>query len=45
MVTDWYNKTLGTPSEASPLPYLYHNYAGHDNNRDMYLLSNRINNL
>ncbi|HEY1337553.1 MAG TPA: M14 family zinc carboxypeptidase, partial [Bryobacteraceae bacterium] len=37
MVTDWYNKTLGTPSEASPLPYLYHAYTGHDNNRDMYL--------
>src|ERR1035441_6577580 len=41
MVTDWYNKTLGTPSEASPLPYLYHNYAGHDNNRDMYLFSQK----
>jgi hypothetical protein len=41
MVTDWYNKTLGTPSEASPLPYLYHNYTGHDNNRDMYLFSQR----
>ena len=39
MVTDWYNKTLGTPSEASPLPYLYHPYTGHDNNRDMYLFS------
>ncbi|HXK03016.1 MAG TPA: M14 metallopeptidase family protein, partial [Verrucomicrobiae bacterium] len=41
MVTDWYNKTLGTPSEASPLPYLYHPYTGHDNNRDMYLFSQR----
>ena len=41
MVTDWYNKTLGTPSEASPLPYLYHNYTGHDNNRDMYLFSQK----
>ncbi|HJZ99116.1 MAG TPA: M14 family zinc carboxypeptidase [Candidatus Solibacter sp.] len=39
MVTDWYNKTLGTPSEASPLPYLYQPYTGHDNNRDMYLFS------
>ena len=41
MVTDWYNKTVDTPSEASPLPYLYHNYTGHDNNRDMYLFTRR----
>ena len=41
MVTDWYNKTLGTPSEASPLPFLYHNYTGHDNNRDMYNFSQK----
>lgn len=41
MVTDWYNKYLGTPYEASPLPYLYHYYVGHDNNRDMYLFSQK----
>ena len=41
MVTDWYNKTLGTPAEASPLPELYHHYTGHDNNRDMYLFSQK----
>src|SRR5260370_6711323 len=41
MVTDWYNKTLGTPSEASPLPFLYHHYTGHDSNRDMYLFSQK----
>jgi len=41
LVTDWYNKTLGTPSEASPLPWLYHPYTGHDNNRDMYLFSQK----
>lgn len=41
MVTDWYNKVVGTPNEASPLPWLYHNYTGHDNNRDMYLFSQR----
>jgi hypothetical protein len=41
MVTDWYNKVAGTPNEVSPLPWLYHPYTGHDNNRDMYLFSQK----
>jgi hypothetical protein len=41
MVTDWYNKYLGTPYEASPMPYLYHLYVGHDDNRDLFLLSQK----
>ena len=28
---------LGTPYEVSPLPDLYQEYVGHDNNRDGYM--------
>ena len=41
MVTDWFNKNLGTPYARSPMPYLYHPYVGHDNNRDMYMFTQK----
>ncbi len=37
MVVDWYRKYLNTPYEASQMPWLYHHYAGHDNNRDWFM--------
>ena len=41
MVTDWYNKYLGTEYEGSNYPSLYQKYVGHDNNRDAFM-SNMI---
>ncbi len=39
MIADWYRKNLGTPHETSPMPWLYQEYVGHDNNRDGYMLN------
>jgi len=39
MITDYYRKYLGTKYEGGRLPWLYHHYVGHDNNRDWYMLT------
>jgi len=41
LVTDWFNRNVGTEYASSPVPYLYHPYVGHDNNRDMYMFTQK----
>jgi hypothetical protein len=39
LVVSWYRKNVGTKYEVSPMPWLFQEYVGHDNNRDGYMLN------
>lgn len=39
IVVNWYRENLGTPFETTGPPEVYHEYVGHDNNRDWFMIT------
>ena len=39
MISKWYMKYVGTPYEGGRMPFKYHFYADHDNNRDWFFFN------
>jgi len=39
LIAKWYRQNVGTPYELAEMPWLYHHYVGHDNNRDWYMMT------
>src|SRR5262249_12523717 len=39
LVVDWYNKNKGTTFDGGPMPWPDHKYAGHDINRDAFMMN------
>jgi hypothetical protein len=39
IVVNWYRRNLGTPFETVGPPHVYHEYVGHDINRDWFMIT------
>ena len=39
ITVDWYRKWKGSEFEGSSMPWLYHDYVGHDINRDAFMMN------